>query len=113
MVGKVEGDSFKVKVEPAQGYGEFKPDLVKIVDKDTFEGTESIKEGMAFETQDPDGGTQHIVVKKVDGDKVTVDGNHPLAGTVLHFEIEIVSVREATPEEIDHGHAHDGHSHHH
>jgi FKBP-type peptidyl-prolyl cis-trans isomerase SlyD len=61
---------------------------------------------MSFEAQASDGSVQHIVVKSIEGEVVTIDANHPLAGTTLNFDVEIVSVREATKEEIDHGHVH-------
>ena len=106
LVGKVAGDSSQVRVEPAEGYGEIAPELIQTVEKSAFEGVESIEVGMQFQAQASDGSVQHIVVKQVEGDQVTVDSNHPLAGVTLTFDIEIVSVREATDEEIDHGHAH-------
>lgn len=106
LVGKVTGDSLQVRVEPADGYGEVMPDLMQTVPKTAFQGVESVEVGMMFEAKGPDGSVQHIIVKKVDGDEVTIDANHPLAGVVLHFAIEIVSVREATAEEADHDHAH-------
>ena len=106
LVGKVEGDSLQVRVEAAEGYGEIVSDMIQTVDKSAFEGVEAIEVGMSFEAQGSDGSVQHIVVKQVEGDEVTVDGNHPLAGVTLTFDIEIVSVREAKAEEIDHGHAH-------
>ena len=61
---------------------------------------------MVFEAQDPAGMTRRIVVKNVEGDQITVDANHPLAGVALNFVVDIVSVREATEEEIAHGHVH-------
>ena len=106
LAGKVEGDSLQVKVEPAEAYGEVMPELIETVDKAAFQGVDSIEAGMAFEAQGPDGSMQHVVVKEVEGDEVTIDANHPLAGVVLNFDVEIISVREATQEEIDHGHAH-------
>ena len=106
LVGKVEKDTLDVKVEPADGYGVVVPELIQTIDKAAFEGVESLEPGMAFEAQGPDGQVQRIIVKKVEGDEVTVDGNHPLAGVTLNFAVEIVSVREATQEEIDHGHVH-------
>ena len=105
LIGKVEGDSLQVRVEPANGYGEIRPELVQTVEKSAFQGV-SVEAGMAFEARTPDGSVQRVVVKQVDGDEVTIDANHPLAGRVLHFDIEIVSVREATAEEISHGHVH-------
>jgi FKBP-type peptidyl-prolyl cis-trans isomerase SlyD len=106
LVGKVEGDSLQVRVEPAEGYGEVMPDLIQTVERAAFQGVESVEVGMAFKAQAQDGSAQRIVVKKVDGDEVTIDANHPLAGVVLHFDIEIVGVREATEEEVAHGHPH-------
>jgi len=106
LVGKVKGDSLQVRVEPAEGYGEVDPDLIQTVEKAVFEGVESVEVGMTFEAEAPDGSLQPIVVKKVDGDEITIDVNHPLAGVVLHFDIEIIGVREATEEEVAHGYAH-------
>ena len=112
LTGKVAGDSLQVKVEPAEGYGELNPEGVKVIEKSAFEGVESVEAGMAFEAKAPDGTAQQIIVKKVEGDEVTIDMNHPLAGVTLNFDITIVSVREATKEELDHGHTHEhGHSH--
>lgn len=106
LAGKVVGDSLKVKVEPAEGYGEFNADLVQTVPRQAFQGVESIESGMAFQAQAPDGSVQQVLVKHVEGDEVTIDANHPLAGVVLRFDVEIVSVREATEEEVAHGHVH-------
>ncbi len=106
LLGKVAGNELQVKVDPAEGYGEVIPELIKTVDKTAFQGVESVEAGMAFEAEAPDGSMQHIVVKEVNGDAVTIDANHPLAGVTLNFDIQIVAVREATEEEITHGHAH-------
>ena len=111
LVGKTQGDTLQVKVEPAEGYGEVKTDLIKIIEKKAFEGVDKIEPGMAFEAKAPDGSSQNIIVRKVEGDEITIDANHPLAGITLNFDIQIVSVREATKEELEHGHTHDGHSH--
>jgi len=106
LVGKVAGDSLQVRIEPEEGYGEIIPDLIQTVERAAFDGVDSVEAGMSFEAQGPDGSTQNIVVKEVNGDEVTIDANHSLAGVVLHFDIEIVDVREATEEEVDHGHIH-------
>jgi len=112
LVGKGEGDSLKVRVEPAEAYGEVIPNGVKTIERSAFEGVDVVEVGMAFEAQAPDGSAQHIVVTKVEGDNVTIDINHPLAGVALNFDIHILSVRESTEEELDHGHTHEeGHSH--
>ncbi len=106
MVGKGQGDAFQVRVEPAEAYGDVDPEGIKIIEKKAFEGVESVEPGMVFEAQAPDGKSQRIVVKKVEGENVTIDINHPLAGVALNFDIEVVSVREATEEEKQHGHVH-------
>jgi len=106
LTGKVAGDTCKVRIEPAEGYGEVVPELIQVVGKDRFQGVDDVKEGMGFEAQGEDGQVQRIVVTKVEGESVTIDANHPLAGKVLNFDIEIAGVREATEEEIAHGHVH-------
>lgn len=106
LVGKVSGDSEQVRVEPADAYGEIMSELIQTIDKAAFQGVDTVEAGMSFEAQSADGGIQRIVVTKVEGDQVTIDANHPLAGVTLNFDVEIVDVREATEEEIAHGHAH-------
>ena len=106
LVGKTEGDALQVDVTAAEGYGEIQPELIQIVQRTAFEGVESIEVDMAFEAHNPEGGVQRIVVRQVEGDEVTVDGNHPLAGMDLHFDVKIISVRDASSEELSHGHAH-------
>jgi FKBP-type peptidyl-prolyl cis-trans isomerase SlyD len=73
--------------------------------KSMFAGVDDIQAGMDFHA-DTDDGQQMVTVTKVEGDTVTVDGNHPLAGKNLHFDIEVTEVREASPEELEHGHVH-------
>ena len=106
LVGKGEGDSLKVRVEPAEAYGEVIPNGVKTIERSAFEGVDVVEVGMAFQAQAPDGSAQHIMVTKMEGDNVTIDINHPLAGVALNFDIKILSVRESTDEERTHGHAH-------
>jgi FKBP-type peptidyl-prolyl cis-trans isomerase SlyD len=106
MEGKSSGDKLKVEVQPEEGYGEVNPQMIQKVPHSAFEGVPEIKPGMQFQTQGPGGETQHITVKEVTGDEVIVDGNHPLAGQVLHFDVTIEDVREASEEELSHGHAH-------
>ena len=106
MVGKVAGDTLKVKVEPPEAYGVVRDDLTQVVDKSMFEGVDSVEPGMAFQAQGPDGSSQRIVIKKVEEEKVTIDANHPLAGVTLNLDVEVVGVREATQEELSHGHVH-------
>lgn len=111
LTGKTVGDSFKATIAPEDAYGAHNPALVQTLPREMFRGVDNIEVGMGFTAQGPQG-QQHIVVTAVNGDEVTIDGNHPMAGKTLHFDVEVVSVREATEEEIEHGHVHDG-SHHH
>ena len=106
LTGKVTGDSLNVKVAPADGYGEVVPELMQVVPRAAFQGVEQVEVGMAFTASGEGGQTQRIVVAEVDGDNITVDANHPLAGVELNFAVEIVDVRDATEQEIAHGHAH-------
>jgi len=106
LIGKTVGDALKVKIEPTEGYGEVMPHLIQKIEKSTFEDVESLEVGMAFDAQAPDGSNQRIVVKDIEVDEVTIDANHPLAGVNLNFDVEIVNIREATKEEISHGHVH-------
>jgi len=112
LVGKGAGESLKVRVEPSDAYGELIPDGIKTIERSAFEGVDVVEVGMAFDAEAPDGTEQHIVVTKVEDDTVTININHPLAGVTLNFDIKILNVREATKEELEHGHSHeDGHSH--
>jgi FKBP-type peptidyl-prolyl cis-trans isomerase SlyD len=96
----------EVSIAPEDAYGELMPELIQVVDIAAFQGVDKIEPGMMFQTQSPAGDVQRITVKGVEGDSVTIDANHPLAGVPLNFAVEIVSVREATDEEKEHGHSH-------
>ena len=106
LTGKAAGDNVQVVVQPDDGYGQVNPQMVQTVPRSAFEGAPEIKAGMQFQAQGPQGQVQMITVTDVTGDDVTVDGNHPLAGQVLHFEVSVEEVRAATEEELSHGHAH-------
>ncbi|MFI9508060.1 peptidylprolyl isomerase [Nocardia sp. NPDC052566] len=106
LEGKAVGDELDVVVEPEDGYGEYLAELISIVDRDMFEGVDELEAGMEFEAESPDGDSQIVLVRAVDGDEVTVDANHPLAGQRLHFKVKVVEVREASEDELAHGHPH-------
>jgi FKBP-type peptidyl-prolyl cis-trans isomerase SlyD len=106
LLGKTEGDALQVDVDAAEGYGEIQPEMIQIVPRAAFEGVENIEVDMAFEAHTPEGGIQRIVVREIEDDQITVDANHPLAGMGLHFDVQILAVRDATDEEKEHGHAH-------
>lgn len=105
LEGREPGENLKVRVEPAEGYGEVQPQLVQEVPRSSFQGVDNIEAGMQFQAQ-TQGGPLLVTVTKVEGDTVTVDGNHPLAGQPLNFDVAIENVREASNEELEHGHVH-------
>jgi len=112
LLGKTVGDKFTATIAATEAYGERVEQLVQTVPAEMFQGVESIEVGMRFEAQSEQG-MHSVEVTAVEDGKVTVDGNHPLAGLPLTFDIEIIGVRAATDEEIEHGHAHGegGHQH--
>lgn len=112
LEGKQVGDSLKVSVAPAEGYGEKDDGLLQVVPRSMFRGVDQIEPGMQFHAQ-TDYGMQVITVTTVEGDNVTVDGNHPLAGQNLNFDVKVVEVRAASAEELEHGHVHGAGGHHH
>ena len=112
LEGKEHGSSLAVVVAPAEGYGERDEALIQRVPKRTLQGSGDIKKGMQFQARTDDG-MRLFTVTAVIGDMVTLDGNHPLADQTLHFDIEVVGVREATAEELEHGHVHGAGGHHH
>ncbi|MDA3915330.1 peptidylprolyl isomerase [Oleiagrimonas sp.] len=105
MAGRTEGDTFKVEVTPDEGYGPRHDELVQTLPKSSFQGAPEPKPGMQFQGQGPQGPVM-VVVTEVEGDQVTIDGNHPLAGKTLNFDIEVTEVRSANEEELTHGHVH-------
>lgn len=106
LEGKEEGESFKTEIEPSDAYGEYNDALIADVPRDRFSGVEDINVGMEFQAQTSDGGSQIVRVTEVGDESVKVDANHPLAGEKLHFDVTVAGVRDATEEEIDHGHVH-------
>ena len=112
MEGKSAGDSFKVTVTPEEGYGQHDPENISVVPADQIEGGEELEEGMQLHTEG-EFGEETVLISKIEGNNVTIDGNHPLAGLTLHFDVTIREVRAATEEELDHGHVHgpEGHQH--
>ncbi|MDG1199891.1 MAG: peptidylprolyl isomerase [Porticoccaceae bacterium] len=113
LTGKAVGDSMTVAVSAAEGYGEVQQELIQDVPRTSFQGIEQIEVGMQFEAQTGQGGTVPVTVTAVTDETVTVDGNHPLAGKNLNFDVSIEAVRDATAEELEHGHVHGpgGHEH--
>lgn len=105
LEGKAAGDKVEVSVEPAEAYGERQEQLVQEVPREAFQGVDDIQPGMQFNAQGPQGPVLVTVVEAGD-EAVKIDGNHPLAGQKLHFDVEVSDVRDATDDEKTHGHAH-------
>ncbi|SRR5690554_6134278 len=112
LEGKSEGESFSVTVSPEKGYGPRREGLVQRVPVKHLQGAKTWKPGMIAAVQ-TDQGPRQVVVQKVGRFMADVDLNHPMAGRTLVFDVEVMKVREADPEELSHGHAHgDGGNHH-
>ncbi len=113
LQGKSAGDELSVAIKPEQGYGERNEDMTQVVPRNMFDTDEEIKVGMQFHAESPDGQPLSVTVVNVSDSEVTIDGNHPLAGVNLNFDVKILEIREATEEELEHGHAHGagGHPH--
>lgn len=112
LTGKNAGDKLLVKISPADGYGEYDPQLVQRVPRRALKGVGNVRVGMRLHAQ-TDHGPKPVTVTQITGDMVTLDGNHPLAGKNLNFDVEIAAVRAATEEELSHGHVHGVGGHHH
>lgn len=112
LQGKKVGDTLRLKLQPEEAFGEYDEELVFVEDISLF--PENIEVGMAFERVGEDGEDDILYrITDIAEGKVVVDGNHPLAGMALVFDLEVADVRPATPEEIAHGHPHGagGHAH--
>ncbi|MBD9575936.1 peptidylprolyl isomerase [Pseudomonas sp. PDM23] len=113
LEGKQVGDELDVTVEPADAYGEYSAELVATLTREMFEGVDELEVGMQFHASAPDGGMQIVTIRDIEGDDVIVDGNHPLAGQRLNFKVKVVDIRDASSEEVAHGHVHGEGGHHH
>jgi FKBP-type peptidyl-prolyl cis-trans isomerase SlyD len=104
LAGKKVGDKLNVTVPPEEAYGVLDENMLQVVSKKMFEGMD-IEIGMQFHA-DVSYGSGIITITEIDGEDVTIDGNHPLAGEFLTFDVEVVDVRPATADERAHGHVH-------
>ncbi len=111
--GKQKNDFIEVSISPEDGYGEHNADAVEVVQRDAFPENAPLEVGSRFVASDEAGNSIPTLVTAVDGDSITIDLNHPLAGKTLDFDVTIAGVREATEEETQHGHVHGpgGHEH--
>ena len=108
LEGHTKGEKLNLKVSPEKGYGNKDDKMIQKVPRDAF-GGQTVQVGMQFETNRG----QVVTVTHVGLDQITVDGNHPLAGVELNFDVEVMDVRMATEDEIAHGHVHGPGGHHH
>jgi len=113
LLGKNVGDTCEVVVTAAEGYGEYDPAADQTVPKTAFPANVALQPGMSFQTRGRNGQSVPVWVRAITGDKVSITGNHPLAGQRLNFKVEVVDVRRATKEEKQHGHVHGPGGHHH
>ena len=106
LEGRVAGDRFDATIQPEDGYGEANPELIIEVPLDALAGIEELEVGMQVQSQSPEGREQLLTVDEIGQETATLNANHELAGVVLHFSVEVVEVRVATAEELEHGRAH-------
>ncbi|MBL1433010.1 MAG: peptidylprolyl isomerase [Gammaproteobacteria bacterium] len=115
LLGKDIDDKVNVTVAPEKGYGEKQEEMMGKVPINAFEGMGELIVGMRFDAEGADGHRQMVVIEEIGEEEVTINGNHPLAGETLHFDVTIESIRAATEEELSHGHVHAsggcGHNH--
>ncbi|WP_320047515.1 peptidylprolyl isomerase [uncultured Ilyobacter sp.] len=105
LEGKTEGFQSKIIVSPEEGYGEYDEELISEMSKEDFSEFEDIYEGLDFQAE-TDEGLMEFVIKSIEDDVVLVDGNHPFAGKNLTFDLKVTEVRDASEEELEHGHVH-------
>ena len=113
LEGSKVGDKLDVSIEPEEGYGLRMKDAIQEIPSSALQGVDEVKVGMQLQSQDKDGNAFLVSVTKIEDDKITVDGNHPLAGQTLHFSVSIESIRKAEAEELSHGHVHADGQHNH
>lgn len=111
LEGMLVGDKKEVSLSPEEGYGQIIPDLRLKLPRTQFPEEMEIAPGLQFEANLGDNRHTFTIIGE-EGDDVKIDGNHPLAGQSLNFSVEVLAIRPATDEEIQHGHSHDGDSHH-
>lgn len=113
LEGRLAGEELEVLVSPKDGYGEADPAKVQVVERSEFPPDMELEVGMQFGAEDEDGEEVVIWVTAIEGQRVTVSGNHPLAGETLNYRVKVLAVRAATRDELTHGHVHGPHGHHH
>lgn len=112
LEGKRKGESLKVSIAPGEGYGERDDAAVQSVPRQLFEDPAAIEVGMQFQSVSEEG-VRLVTIVEVQAETITIDANHPLAGVTLNFDVTVIDVREASDEELEHGHVHGPEGHHH
>ncbi|MBN1137461.1 MAG: peptidylprolyl isomerase [Anaerolineae bacterium] len=107
LYGMAVGQKKEVVIQPEDGYGELDPDAFERIPRDAFPSTMDLEVGLGLELQDDDGEILEAYVSELHPDSVMLDFNHPLAGETLYFEVEVMGLRPATAEELEHDHVHD------
>ena len=114
LTDKEKGDSFNLVIEPKDAYGEYNAAITQVIPRESF-GDAELEVGMQFHAESDVGQPVLITISEINGDDITIDGNPPLAGVTLHYDVDIMDVRDATAEELSHGHVHSaggcGHDH--
>jgi len=112
LEGKETGAKLSVTIPPEEAYGQHDESLIRNVSREAFKGIDDLQIGMQFQSQS-EKGVEVFTITEIEGEKITIDGNHSLAGMTLAFDVEVTDVREATEEELSHGHVHGpgGHQH--
>ena len=103
LINQSVGDELDVTIEPENAYGTINPSLIQEIPKEHFQGVETLEIGMRFQASTEQGPVP-VVISKIEDNRVTVDGNHPLAGETLHFSVKVDAIREAGEEELANGH---------
>ncbi len=102
---KEKGDSFSLVIEPKDAYGEYNAQITQVIPRSAF-GDSEVEVGMQFQAESDVGQPVLITISEINGDDITIDGNPPLAGVTLHYDVDVMDVRDATAEELSHGHVH-------
>lgn len=112
LEGKEKGAKLNVSIKPEDGYGPYRDELIQEVPKENFDQEQELKVGDQFQVE-TEAGPLVVEVTKIEGENITIDGNHPMAGKTLNFDVTVEDVKEATEDELSHGHAHGpgGHEH--
>ncbi|WP_246128498.1 FKBP-type peptidyl-prolyl cis-trans isomerase [Pleionea sediminis] len=106
LEGKEQGATFEVALQPEAAYGVYDKDLINKVPREALKDIDNLEVGLRLSAQTEDGQTHSVTVTEITDSTVTVDANHPMAGQPVTVEVEVSEIRPATPEELEHGHAH-------